>query len=307
MTALYEKMSSKLELDYYCLVEYSLDNMKDVFLGHYGKPRKCRFCGRTEPEANFTKVAHAVPHFIGNRTLKSNYECNDCNEKVFAPMESHFCRFMGLFHVLSHVSRGGKVPSFKINSTDNGRIDVGAEWTDVHCVENENISFDIDREKKQITIKATRSYVPIEVYKCVIKMAISIMPEEEMNHLKLTLLWLMSKGIALPHLYLSVRIYESLMPFNGKCVIYKRKANHTNNVPCYLFGLSYYNLFIQTYLPLCDEDKSQNGNVTMPFIPNENDKEGFRYNNYDYDLSSTKKVFNEKVSMTFDFDHLNEL
>lgn len=302
---LYDKLSNKIEQDYTCLIEYRLDNKKDVYLGDFGHPKTCRFCGKKEPDAKFQKVAHAIPHFIGNKSLKSNYECDDCNEKIFSPMESHFCRFMGLFHALSHVSKGGKVPSFKVNSYDKGRINVGEEWTDVYCMENEDISFGINKERKQITIKATRSYVPVEVYKIVVKMALTIMPEEEMPHFQMTLLWLMNKGVPLQHLYLGVRIYESLLPFNGKCMIYKRKANNTD-VPCYLFGLSYNNIFIQTYIPLCDEDMSQRGNVTMPFIPSESDKKGFRYNFYDYDLSSTEKVYNEEVSMSFNYEHLNE-
>ena len=296
---LYDKMSVQLEQDYTCLIQYKLDNKKDVFLGSFAKPRRCRFCGKTEPDTTFKKVAHAIPHFIGNRTLKSLYECDSCNEKVFSPMESHFSHFMGLYHVLSHVSKGGKVPTYKINAQDKAKIVVGDEWTDIYCFEDENLSYAIDKDNRNFIIKGKRSYIPIDVFKLFVKMALSIMPNGEMSNLQMTLAWLMIGKFSLPNLFLIVRIYESLLPFNGQCMIYKRKPNHVNNVPCYLFGLSYNNIFIQTYLPLSDNDKALNGSVNMPFIPCESDRDGFRYLCFDCDLSSTEKVFSEDVSLSF--------
>ena len=300
----YERMYVQLERNYTCLAEYRLDNKKDVYLGNKDRPRKCRFCGKMEPDVKFEKVAHTIPHFIGNRTLKSLYECDNCNEKVFSPMESHFSRFMGLYHVLSHVSKGGKVPTYKTNSNGKSQIIVGDEWTDIYCLEDEAISYKHDIEKKSITISSKRSYIPIAVYKLFVKMALSIMPEEEMNYCQMTLAWLMNGNISLPHSYMIVRVYESLLPCNGKCMIYKRKTKCIDNVPGYLFGLSYNNIFIQNYIPLCDDDKTLHGSITMPFIPCKSDKDGFKFICYDYDLSSDKKVYGEDVSLSFTYENL---
>ncbi|WP_410170263.1 HNH endonuclease [Agrobacterium tumefaciens] len=41
--------------------------------------RKCRFCDRAEPEVSFKGVAHAIPESLGNKTIESMYECDDCN------------------------------------------------------------------------------------------------------------------------------------------------------------------------------------------------------------------------------------
>jgi len=303
---LYEKMVVQIERNYTCIAEYKFDNKKDVFLGNKERPRRCRFCGKMEPDVHFQKVAHTIPHFIGNRTLKSLYECDNCNEKVFSPMESHFSRFMGLYHVLSHVSRGGKVSTYKTDSNSNSKIIVGDEWTDIYCYKDEAISYKYDREKKSITISSKRSYIPIAVYKLFVKMALSIMPEEEMNYFHTTLTWLMNGSISLPHSFLIVRIYQSLLPCNGKCMLYKRKTKCVDNVPGYLFGLSYNNIFIQNYLPLCDNDKTLHGSITMPLIPCESDKEGYKFIYYDYDLSSNKKVYGENVSLSFSYENLKE-
>lgn len=305
MNVLYKSMKKSIEQNYSCLVSYKLDNLKDEYLGQEAKPRRCRFCGKSEKETSFNKVAHAIPHFLGNKSLKSLYECDSCNEKVFGPKENHFAHYMGLFHVLSHVSKGGKVPIYKINSKDNSKIVVDKDWTNIYCNEDDSLSVEINEEKKDILIKSKRSYIPQEVYKILVKMALSIMPEEEMGHFGQTLQWLMSEKNTLPNLYMIVRLYESLLPFHGRCMVYKRNNEHTENVPCYLFGLAYYNIFIQIYLPLCNDDKNLYGKVTMPFIPCKSDIDGYKYLCFDRDMSSTEKVFGEDISLPLTYHHID--
>ncbi len=89
-TEFFNKMAKALGDNYEPLVIYHLNNVQEIMLRDSSAKRTCRFCGKSEPEATFKKVAHAIPHFIGNRTLKSEYECDDCNGKVFSPMESQF-------------------------------------------------------------------------------------------------------------------------------------------------------------------------------------------------------------------------
>jgi hypothetical protein len=52
---------------------------KNVVLG--SKPFECRFCGGKPPERTFKKRAHAVSALLGNKILKSLYECDACNER----------------------------------------------------------------------------------------------------------------------------------------------------------------------------------------------------------------------------------
>jgi hypothetical protein len=52
---------------------------KQIILG--SKPFKCRFCGGKPPERTFKKRAHAVSELLGNKVMKSLYECDTCNER----------------------------------------------------------------------------------------------------------------------------------------------------------------------------------------------------------------------------------
>ena len=305
---IFDRMVKALDANYVPLVVFHLKDKDDIKLGDTATKRTCRFCGRTEPEVTFKKVAHAIPHFIGNRTLKSLYECDDCNGNVFSPMESQFSQFMSIYHTFYHVSKGGKVPTFRNNSKEQSKIVVDGGTIKIDCVEGEDLVPEIDKKKHTFKIKAKRSYVPQSVYKIFIKMALSIMPEAEMMHFKTTLEWLMGKKEFAYNLMLIERRYDGLMnPFGfDSCMLFKRKDDHRDNVPAYIFGLAYYNFFFETYIPLCDEDRDLDGKVEIPFIPTPLDYDGCKFSKMVHDLSSTEKVSKEDVVQTFKFGDFEE-
>ena len=49
---------------------------------------RCRFCGRVLTKDFFQKRAHAVSEGIGNRSIFTSYECDDCNQR-FADHEEN--------------------------------------------------------------------------------------------------------------------------------------------------------------------------------------------------------------------------
>ena len=304
----YKKMLEALDANYTHVVSYHLNDDKEIMLGDSSATRTCRFCGRSEPEVTFKKVAHAIPHFIGNRTLKSLYECDECNGKVFSSMESHFSRFMGIYHTFNRVSKSEKVPTYRNNSTEKSKIVVDGRQIKIDCVEGEELTPVFDKKNKTVTIKAKRSYVPQDVYKIFIKMALTIMPESEMSHFKNTLEWLMGKRELSNNLKLIELRYNGLQnPFDFvSCMVFKRKPDHRDNVPSYIFGLAYFNFFFQTYIPLCDEDKTLDGDVSIPYIPTPLDYDGLKYQKFHHDLSSTMKVCKEDVSQPFKYESMEE-
>ena len=305
---IFERMTKTLDANYVPLIVYHLKEDDDIKLGDPNAKRMCRFCGRMEPDVTFKKVAHAIPHFIGNRTLKSLYECDDCNGKVFSPMESQFSQFMSFYHTFYHVSKGGKVPTFRNNSKEHSKIVVDGGTIKIDCVEGEDLVPEIDKKNHTFKIKAKRSYVPQNVYKIFIKMALSVMPESEMEHFNATLEWLMGKREFAYNLMLIERRYDGLMnPFGfNSCMLFKRKDGHRDNVPAYIFGLAYYNFFFETYIPLCDEDRMLNGKVEIPFIPTPLDYDGYKFSKMFHDLSSAEKVSKEDVVQTFKFGDFEE-
>lgn len=303
-----DKMLQLLGDDYVPLVCYHLNKEEDIKLSD-SVPGTCRFCGRSKPEVTFKKVAHAIPHFIGNRTLKSTYECDDCNG-LFSSMESNFSNFMSFYHTFAQVNKGGgaKVPKYRANSSEESFIEVKENGFNINCFEGEGLVPVIDEDNKTLTLKTNRSYVPVNVYKIFIKMALSIIPEEELKNLSVTKKWLHGDiAIDAQGLMLVERRYMRFFnPFVfDSCMIFKRKDSCTNAVPSYIFGLAYYNFFFQTYIPFCDTDKQFRGaQLTMPYIPTPLDAEGIRPETKTYNLSSSEKVSKEEVSITLKAEQL---
>lgn len=84
----YKKMLNELQLSYDILVVHHLNEEKQIMLSDKNNPQKCRFCGRKYPDVKFNKVAHAISHMVENRYLKSDYECDECNE-IFQNMNQN--------------------------------------------------------------------------------------------------------------------------------------------------------------------------------------------------------------------------
>ena len=292
-----EKKQNKIQRNYACLVNYELNEHRKKELTDNLVPRRCRFCGNENPK-KFKKKAHAISRLIGNKTLKTLYECDDCNS-YFSKLEDNFANYMRLYHVLSHVKNGNKLPNYM--TTSGSMIKVTENQTDIILTENEKgLTAIQDKEHKKITIQISRSFHAQSVYKAVVKMALSIMPEKEMSYFKETLNWLMNEEQMISSFYLSIRMYESLEDFDGYCVLYKRKDNYLDKVPCYLFGLKYYNFFIQAAVPLCTCDIRKIGKMEMPFLPCCLDEKGFKYNECFSNSISTKTKTKDVVTIVFD-------
>src|SRR5690554_4727253 len=65
--------------------------------------RRCRFCGRGKPEVRFKKLAHAVSDFLGNQSIISMNECDECNTFFGEGCEDHLGKASMLHRTLAGV------------------------------------------------------------------------------------------------------------------------------------------------------------------------------------------------------------
>jgi len=158
------------------------DNRKDL------KPRlerTCRFCGKSHPDTTFKKDAHMVPRLIGNKHLLSDFECDICNQH-FSKFEDSFANFIGLPRTLILNRNQEKIPTFKspdenlvIRESDEKKGTLSIEKGDEHGL------IEHDKENKKFIITSTKhSFIPIDVYKCLLKIAISLNNEKEIDYSK---------------------------------------------------------------------------------------------------------------------------
>jgi hypothetical protein len=151
-------------------------------------PKICRVCDRDQSAASFTKKAHVVPDLAGNKTLFSNYECDDCNER-FGKVEDDLGKMTLFSRMFSGIpkKRGGP-PAYKnpretvsIRSSEHTINIVGRE-------DREQEKLIVERSKGELHISIrTQAFRPLAVFKSLAKVAFMLIPSEQLtqfSHLK---------------------------------------------------------------------------------------------------------------------------
>lgn len=304
---IFNQMMNSLSENYSPLICYHLNNDNKIHLGEK-KDNTCRFCGKKHPEVTFKMITHAIPEFIGNKTLISEYECDVCNS-LFSQMETQMSNYMNLYHTAAQVSGKRGVPSYKPNSQQKSRIDLGLRTVNIKSVQGDDQIVHLDEEGKTLTCQGHRSYMPQMIYKCLTKMAMTIMPENELNSFTATLDWLQGKIEYSKNLILRFRYYPGIKPLSFvSCMLFKRK-DETKNVPYCLFVLAYSNFVFQIHVPCCEKDAILDGKkVDILLVPTPLDyNEGTMKLPINLDFSSNEKIKNERVSITLSYERIIEL
>ncbi len=280
------------------------------YLGN-AEPRVCRFCGKREPDVSFIKIAHVIPESTGNHFLASYYECDSCNGKFGRQLESEYANFSNFYHNAMNIHGKKKVPIFQ---SKDGKSK--AAWKKIEGKESafviqdtaDNITTLIDFKLKKIQRTGTvPSYIPVAIFKCFIKMAISLMPENETEYFRETINWILNKNHSnfyLMNKKLLVR-YRMIPGFNvtkyPACILYKRKSNQWQG-PYMLFLLTYgcFSYFME--VPTAHDNTYHNiMNLPFPPIPFKTSCEGI------LDLTSSEKKQDEIQSIEYQFDQAIEV
>ena len=301
----FDKMRFNLETSYNIIVCYHLNEHKQIMLSDGDKPQKCRFCGREFPDVTFKKIAHAISHMVGNRVLKSVYECDMCNQ-FFYTYETEYSSYMNLYHTMFMVHGKGGIPKYKLSHKENSKIEIENDNTiKINIQEGEEpliVWEEIDKANNTIEIKGKRTYTPQNVLKALVKMALTIIPKDELQNLSNTKNWLMGKsseGCILP---VCLRFYRNPLLFTS-VMIFKKKDSIYTPLPHYVFCLAYRNIVIQMPIPMVDLDIQFKGKkFEFPLIPTPLDEYSRPLVSTQIDLSGKEKVKGEVVSIGLKYE-----
>lgn len=303
MNNIQKSLCQNVENDYTPIFGWVMKEDKDVFLPTTSA-HTCRFCGKTEPEVTFLKRAHAVSELCGNHHLLSECECDDCNGK-FSKFEKEFSQMMLFLHTMLQVKGKKNNPKFQPDRNGKSYIEIVDGQINIHQYDGEDPLVTIDEKNQEARLNGVRNYIPIDAYKCLIKMALTVMPERELDNLQ-DILTFLNTGERLPvkpmcHL----RIYNA---FNAHkypaAFIYKRKETCTKQLPAYLFALAYNDFFFQMVIPSMKLDERLEGvsRIDLPVIPSICDGE-YRIIYREYlDLSSDIKQMKQSIPLNMKFD-----
>jgi len=265
----------------------------------------CRFCKRSYPKARFKDIAHAIPEALDNNRLFSYYECNDCNHEFGEIIENHLSKYLLPFRIGSMIlGKKGKI-TYKID--EHNRIDVSdGHWEVKESVKN-SICERIDDHTIRLKIKR-QTYIPIMVYKALVKIALTIVPDDELEYLNKTIFWLKNHDRSLEDFFsqfVMMRFFPGYKPFPFiKIIIFKRKHNEID-LPIYQISLSFNNFNFQYIIPCVDKDIHLDGKtIILQSYPTP-----FDINTYPhpvgsvlYDFCNHNKVKNEIIPLDMHYE-----
>ncbi|MBG8555001.1 HNH endonuclease [Hymenobacter guriensis] len=150
--------------------------------------QKCRFCGRNGLETKFKHKAHLIPRLLGNEHLLSDFECDDCNLK-FSAWENDLANYLGIFRTVRGGTGNAKLPTFKSSDklvTARPGTFMGVPGSIlIERAGLDNDAFTIRDEEGIAEIKVAKNpYIPINVYKALLKMALSVLDQDQVGHYK---------------------------------------------------------------------------------------------------------------------------
>ncbi|HWA34286.1 MAG TPA: HNH endonuclease [Cyclobacteriaceae bacterium] len=235
--------------------------------------RVCRFCKRDISATTFNKKAHAIPALMGNKTLFTDYECDQCNE-IFGRYENDLGNFAGIWHTLSMVSGGRGVPKFKNNKNDfvvtgdDGKIRISIDKT------SEGRQGHIELGNEKLTIDTFNlPFVPKDALKAFIKIALTFMDKETILNYDKTRRWLIgeinNEDIAMHPYFFVPRAMGSKM-FKSPLIMLMRKRKAIKATPFAIPEhslLVFYGVFIyQIYIPFHQNEESEfrKGKLFLP-------------------------------------------
>lgn len=234
--------------------------------------RICRFCQKISPDVSFKNEPHIIPELLGKNSGVSDFECDNCNQH-FSRYETDFADFLGLVRSFYFTQGKGNIPTFKspgeslvarMETLQGGKKALGIS-------DNDKGAISVNTETGETTISYLKnSYTPINVFKSLIKIALTILPENEfrfygeINHFISD-----EENHEYYAQFAQVLNYTTTARItNPCCYIFQRKRN-VNEVPKHVFMLYFENFIYQVFIPryALDEPLYNVGKFTSYYCP----------------------------------------
>ena len=272
------------------------------------EPRRCRFCGKGAPGVTFGNVAHAIPESIGNRRLISEYECDTCNRFFGSGIENHFGNWSKPLRLLAGRSGKKGIPTLKGGGPSGWRIERTGNRFEIFAGANEDDRpFTASEDHPVVNLALTRDpYVPVAVLKTFVKMALSVMPDDEFANFGETRDWLMGAGaddefIQMPSAEWLITRSTPADSFAIHLLI--RSPDAPDHVPYAYLLLSYGMQRFQVNVPCPSRDVrfTAESPVEVASFPWPDAAEDVLYAG-EMDLSGTDRVTDDTINVTYQFE-----
>lgn len=231
---------------------FSTDSKK--FTGKEGGG--CRFC--KSPNTSFKNTSHAIPEFMGNKSVFCLDECDQCNS-YFSEKESELKKFLPPSWFTQILGKSNRYDTSYLTSPKNTTVtfedDFEGKFIDITC--------NTQGDYKNLFLKG-RNFSNVSVYKALLKILISLIPSNYLNNFNDAIAWLMdeksnfSKLKNKPLIITGIQQPDFRLPKIMEIALTRQTFN--KSVVYYLKG-RFNNFYLQ--VPFVTEGKVQNERVKV--------------------------------------------
>ena len=232
------------------IFEYAFDSeypSDKTYLGHRNSERRCKFCGRTEPDVSFKKDSHIIPAAFGNRTLFSLEECDECNEHLGSPLEDDLAKLLTLQRATARMrSRKGSVkyrPAGKQSHISSGvNSDVVTIQRNVDEAEIQTRQVNDDTLELEVEVPA---YRPVNAIKALARMALFVTEIDGQPPIRHVLEWIRGEVEWIPVIY-----HQIFVPGTGlRQVMLSVYSSNNEALPPFLVMFQFSTAILLLHLP----------------------------------------------------------
>lgn len=236
---------------------YDIKSYGDFTKEWIGEPDKekrvCRYCHRSMPEVTFKKVAHTISEALGNKCIKTNDECDECNQFFGDTIEQDFLSIFDIPRLFFGIKKKNGLPhkfvgdNYTIEKDDLGNIKINYRMKEGEQVPSEAEIWD----KLMLTPK--RNFPEQSIYKTLCKYVYGVLDEETLKSFERTRTWLIGKSVEtkLPKL---ARFYHPHVMEHPRIMVYIRKPEARNDLPHVVAEIRIINLAFIVILPFSEKD-----------------------------------------------------
>jgi len=219
------------------------------------KIKICRFCRGKDGEDNskgnlvtFGKKAHLISEALGNKRLISLDECDSCNEYFSRTIEPSIVNYFAPYRSLYGIpGKGGKKrlvgDDFELDAEDGFNIQFSGSIDD------------LSKENIKIPLSLKQTFIYGDLYRCLVKFILAVMPKEEMVNYSETIDWIFNtEGSDLP----KVACLQSANFYTEHPYLVKYKR-HTKDLkfPDLIGEFRYADILVIFIVPFSKLDKKQ--------------------------------------------------
>jgi len=247
-------------------IEKKLILNERTYLGNKGK---CRYCGKDSSEVKFKKIAHAIPELLGNKFLFSNDECDECNSYFDRHLENDLANFFGISRTTSQILGKKGVPKTKSSGGDRVEV-INGDIMIIQSAESDSYKH-LDEQTVRISSSPT-PYVPINVYKCFVKIALSALPEYALRGFSECIHWVRHNHEPAKFDARLLKMYVTMVPgknpFRHIWLIIFKRTGDKKEYPYMTCMIAFSNYMFQFVIPFNKKDKYLNlEKIQLPIFP----------------------------------------